>query len=88
MGDREERDPMEVDLLDPGVGVELHVEKKMAGFMRTKSDCRASEEQPDGVGAARSRVCGLCPDWTGRPEQHQQSEHGDVWTSRGTRVAG
>src|SRR5204863_768403 len=36
MGDREERDPMEVHLGDPGVSLELQVEEKMAGFVRTK----------------------------------------------------
>ena len=89
MGDGEERDPMEVDLFEPGIGVELDVEQKMAGFMRAERDCRPAHELPDRAGAARSRrPWHPVPTPEGRPKQRQQHERGDLRTSCGTRVAG
>ena len=47
MGDREERNPVEIDLLDPGIRIEDQVEDQMTTFVKPKPH-RATRKKPTG----------------------------------------
>ena len=74
MGDRKERNPMEVHATEARIRIERDVEEEVAGFMRAETERRAGNEQP--TFAARFVLTRMLH-WD------QPAELGELWHFRG-----
>lgn len=98
MGDREERNTVEIDFVDPGIRIENQVEHQMTAFVSSKPHRSTGKKNTDFLEAihwrSRHRLlrgCRWC-DGTEESNQADQPEReshrcGNRWLNRGTAVA-